>query len=103
MRRDVVEIEPIVLRVLAVIAFRTGQAERSLLEKSILAIPQRERETQALSLVADTEQPVLVPPVGATARVVVREILSGVAAGAIVLANGSPCALGEVRTPESPG
>ena len=48
-------------------------------------------------------EPVLVPAVGARARVVVGEVVPGVAVGAVVLAHGAPRALGEVRAPAPPG
>ena len=45
---------------------------------------------------------VLAPAVGARAGVVVGEVAPRVAAGAVVLAHGSPGALGEVRAPVPP-
>src|SRR6185295_4636082 len=52
--------------------------------------------------VRDAGHPVLVPAVGPGARVVVRERLPGVAALRVVLADGAPGALAQVRAPLVP-
>jgi hypothetical protein len=101
-RGRAVEVEPVLLDVLAVVALAVGQAEHPLLEDRVGAVPERERETQPLALVADAGDPVLAPAVGARARLVVREVVPRVAAGAVVLAHGAPLALAEVGPPGLP-
>src|SRR5581483_9788992 len=90
------------LDVLAVVAFGAGQAEEALLEDRVLLVPEGEREAQARLAVADPEQPVLVPAVGAAPRVVVGQVRPGVALGRVVLAHGAPLPLGQVRPPALP-
>src|SRR5262249_37385334 len=101
-RRRRVEIEVVLLHVLAVVALGVGEAEEALLEDRVLAVPQREREAEALLVVGDPAQPVLAPAVGAAARLVVGEIVPGIAVLAVVLAHRAPLALAEVRAPLPP-
>ena len=72
MRRRAVEVEVVLLDVLAVIAFVAGEAEEALLEDRVAAVPEREGEADVLVAVADAGDAVLVPAVGARAGVVVR-------------------------------
>ena len=71
--RQPLEVPPVLLDVLAVVALRPGQAEHALLEDRIAAVPEREREAELVADVRDAGHPVLVPAVGARPRVVVRE------------------------------
>jgi hypothetical protein len=97
-----VEVVPVLLGVLAVVALAPGEPEDPLLEDRIATVPEREREAQRLTVVADPAQAVLVPPVGARARMVVREELPGITAGAVILADRSPGAFAQIRTPPPP-
>ena len=90
------------LDVLAVIALAVGQAEQPLLEDRVLAVPERQRQAQPLSVVADPGDAVLAPAVGARAGLVVGEVLPGVAIGAVILAHGAPLALAEIGPPALP-
>ena len=101
--RQGVEVPPVLLDVLAVVALRVGQAEHPLLEDRVLAVPQREREAQPVEDVGDAGHPVLVPAVGARPGVIVRERVPGVAVGAVVLADRAPGPLAQVRAPLIPG
>ena len=65
------------LDIFAVIALVAAQAEEALFEDGIAPIPERERETQALMVVADAGDAVLAPAVGAQVRVLEREIFPG--------------------------
>ena len=94
---------PVVLDVLAVVALRAGQAEHPLLQDRVAAVPQRERHAQVLPDVTDAGHAVLAPPVGTRAGVVVREVVPGLAAGAVVLAHRPPGAFREIGTPVVPG
>ena len=98
-----VEVEVVLLDVLAVVALAVGQAEEPLLEDRILAVPQRQREAEPLLVVGDAGQPVLAPAVGARAGLVVAEVVPGVARLAVVLAHRAPLPLAEVRSPLPPG
>jgi hypothetical protein len=52
-RRNVVEVVPILLNVLAVVALGTVDTVEPLFEKRVVAVPERRRETQPLMVVAD--------------------------------------------------
>jgi hypothetical protein len=64
-RRRAVEMEVVLLDVLAVIALVAGEPEQPLFQDRVASVPQRQREADALVAIADAEQAVLVPPVGA--------------------------------------
>ena len=68
-RRRGVEVEVVLLHVLAVVALGAGQAEEALLQDRIAAVPERQREAEARVAVADAGEAVLAPAVGARARV----------------------------------
>ncbi len=101
-RGRAVEVEVVLLDVLAVVAFAVGQTEGALLQDRVTAVPQRQREAQHLVVVADAGQAVLAPAVGARTRLVVAEVVPGVAVGAVVLAHRAPLALAQVRAPFLP-
>ena len=102
MGRRGVEVVIELLDVLAVIALAVGQAEQPLLQDRVSAVPQGQREAQPLAAVADAGDAVLAPAVGARARLIVREVLPGVAVRAVVLAHRAPLALAEIRPPQLP-
>src|SRR5262249_8861269 len=101
-RRRGVEVEVVLLHVLAVIAFVARQAEEAFLQDWIASVPQREREAQLLPTIADAGEAVLVPAIRARSRVIVREIFPSVAVRAVVLADGAPRALAQIRAPALP-
>ena len=100
--RQPLEVPPVLLDVLAVVALRPGEAEHPLLQDRVVAVPEREREAELVADVGDAGHPVLVPAVGARAGVVVRERVPGVAALGVVLAHRAPGALAQVRAPLVP-
>ena len=102
-RRRAVEVEVVLLDVLAVVALAVGQAEQAFLEDRVLAVPQGQGEAEPLLVVGDAGQAVLAPAVGAGAGLVVAEVVPGVAALAVVLADGAPLSFAEVRPPLLPG
>ena len=71
MGRRAVEVEVVLLDILAVVAFAVGQAEEPFLQDGVLAVPQRQGEAEALLVVGDAGQAVLAPAVGAGAGLVV--------------------------------
>src|SRR5262245_59823901 len=103
MGRRAVEIEVVLIDVLAVIPFAVGETEEAVLQDRIAAVPQRDRKAQALLIVGHAGQPVFTPPVGARAGLIVREVRPRIAVVAVVFANSPPLALAEVRSPLPPG
>ncbi len=101
-RRRRVEVEVVLLDILAVVALAVGQPEQALLEDGIATVPQGEGETQHLAVVGEAGDPVLAPAVGAGAGLVVAEIRPRVAVLAVVLPDGAPLAFGEIRPPAAP-
>src|SRR5262249_29584303 len=101
-RRRRVEVEVLLLHVLAVVTLAAGEAEEALLQDRVLAVPHRDREAEQLVAIADAGDAVLVPAVHARARLVVREVVPRGAVGAVVLAHRAPGALGEVGPPALP-
>ncbi len=101
--RQPLEVPPVLLGVLAVVALGAGQAEHPLLEDRVPAVPQGQPEAELVADVRDAGHPVLVPPVRARAGVVVGEGPPGVAVRGVVLAHGAPGALAEVGAPLVPG
>ena len=78
-RGRVVDVEVVLLHVLAVVPLGVGEAEHPLLQDRVLAVPQGERQTQVLAVVADPGDAVLTPAVGARAGLIVSEVVPGVA------------------------
>src|SRR5262249_27763062 len=78
------------------------QAEEALLDDRVPAVPEREREAEQLVVVRDAGEAVLSPPVRPRSRLIVAEMIPGVARVAVVLANGSPLAFAEIRSPLAP-
>src|SRR5262249_53922921 len=101
-RRGGVEVPPVLLGVLSVVALGAGEAEAALFQDGIGTVPEREREAEPLPVVADAGEPVLVPAVDAGAGVVVREEVPRFARRAVVLADGAPRALREIGAPTPP-
>ena len=101
-RGRVVQVEVVLLDVLAVVALVGAEAEETLLENGIALVPQRQGQADLLVAVADAGQAVLVPAIDAGAGVLEGKVLPGFAVAAVVLAHGAPGALGEVRPPALP-
>jgi hypothetical protein len=58
-----IQVEVVLLDVLPVIAFGVGEPEETLLENRVSAIPQPDRETEALLFVAESREAVFTPAV----------------------------------------
>ena len=97
-----VEVPPVFLGVLAVIALAVAQAEDALFQERVATVPERQRETQPLIDVADAGESVLVPAVGARAGMIVREVVPGIALGAVVLAHRAPRPFAQVGAERLP-
>src|SRR5262249_691300 len=100
--RGGVEVEVILLDVVAVVPLAVGQPEQELLENGILAVPEGPREAEELLLVADPPQPVLPPAIGPRAGLVVAEVVPGVPGVAVVLPHGAPLPIREIGPPLAP-
>src|SRR2546422_5152189 len=97
-----VEVEVIVLDVLAVVPLRAGEAENPLLENRVLLVPEREREAEPLVIVRDPEETVLSPAIGAGPRVVMREVVPRRPVGGEVLTARPPLPLRQGGSPPPP-
>ncbi len=100
--RQRIQIPPVVLGVLTVVALRTGQPEHPLLQDGVVAVPQRQPETEPLLDVGEPGHPVLPPPVGTRSGVIVGEVRPGIAVGAVVLTNRPPLTFAQIRPPPVP-
>ncbi len=101
-RRRRVEVRIDLLDVLAVVALRPAQPEQPLLQDRIDPVPERQGQVQPSELVADPEEPILAPAVGARPGVVMRQVGPRRAVRGVVLPHGAPLAIREVWTPASP-
>ena len=102
MRRRVVDVKVVVLHILAMVALEGIDAEQPLLEVIVGSIPEGGREAEDLVAIADAGDAVLAPAVGLGPRHVVGEIRPGITVGGVVLADGSPGAVGEIGAKASP-
>ena len=96
MRRGGIEVPPVLLDVLAMVALRVGQTEESLLEPVIATIPQRDREIEEAITVGQAGDAVLTPAIGACVGMLERERLPGIPSGRIVLADRAPLPAREI-------
>mmetsp|Transcript_1687 Transcript_1687/g.2883 ORF Transcript_1687/g.2883 Transcript_1687/m.2883 type:complete len:232 (-) Transcript_1687:365-1060(-) len=90
------------LAILSVVAFRVGQPIETLLEDSILVIPQGEAVADTLLFIAESQQAVLTPSVCAAACVFVGKEPPRIAVLTVILPDGGPLAISQVRPPELP-
>src|SRR5262249_24055780 len=102
-RRRAVEVEIVLLDILAVVAFAVGQAEQTLLDDRVFAVPQGQREAKLLVVVRNAGHTILAPAVGTGARLIVAQVIPGVAAFVVIFSAGSPLAFAQVRPPFFPG
>ena len=72
------------------VAFRACEAEEAILQDGIFFVPEGEAEAEALVVVAEPEQSVFGPAVGAVSGLIEWEIIPGGSVGGIVFADGSP-------------
>src|SRR5262245_58415520 len=97
-----VEVEVVLLDILAVVSLAVREPKQALFQDRVSLVPQRQRKAQLLLVIAEAPESVLAPPVGAGARLVAGEIVPGVAVVAVVLPDCPPLALAEVGTPFLP-
>src|SRR5262249_41617405 len=101
-RRGAVQVEVILLYILAMDALIAGESEWSLLENRILPVPERKCKAEVLPFVANPQQPVFAPAVHTRAGMVVGKVIPGRTVVAVVFAHGAPGPLAQVRAPELP-
>src|SRR5215475_5478513 len=99
MGRSRIQIEVVLLDVLAVVAFVAGQAEDALLQNGVSPIPERDSETDILVTVADARETLFVPAIGAGPGMVMRKSFPSRALGAIVLAHSPPGPFAQIGSP----
>src|SRR5208283_1165722 len=90
-----VDVEVIFLYVFAMVSFAIGQSEQALFQDGVPAVPQRQGEAKLLLVVGKSGQTVLAPVVSARTRLVVREIVPGIAVLAVIFAYRAPLAFTE--------
>ena len=98
-----IEVEIVLLDVLAVVPLAVGEPEESLLQDGVALIPEGEGEAEALLVVRDPPETVLAPAIGAGAGLIVAEVVPRVAVLAVVLAHRAPLSLAQVGSPFFPG
>src|SRR5205823_6674186 len=80
----------------------SAQAEEAFFENGIAAVPKSEPEAKPALPIANPQQAVLAPTVGATAGMIVRKVPPARPIDGVVLTNSSPLPLGQIRTPTFP-
>ena len=98
-----VEVEVVLLDVLAVVPLAVGEPEEALLEDGVALVPEGEGKAEALLVVGDPAEAILAPAIGARAGLVVAEVVPRVAVLAVVLAHRAPLPLAQVGPPLLPG
>src|SRR5439155_9041010 len=78
------------------------QAEESLLQDRIATVPHGYGEANILMPVTNARDAILVPTISPGPRVIVRQVLPGVAVRTVVLADRAPGAFAQVGTPALP-
>ena len=77
MRGRGIEVVVALLHILAVVAFRAGQAKETLFQDRIFSIPQGQRKTEPAFPVGNTQQAILTPAIGPAAGLFMREVFPG--------------------------
>src|SRR4029453_3271462 len=90
MGRRRVEVEVVLLHVLAVISLVAAEAEEALLQDGVAAVPERQGEAEPSVVVGDPGDPVLAPAVRPRPRVIVREEFPDRSVRTVVPAARSP-------------
>ena len=102
MGRCAVEVIVKLLDILAMIAFRTRQTEKPLLENGIFSVPQSEGKAESLLFIANPGDAIFAPAIGFGASHVMGQKLPGRSIGGIILPHRSPGPVADVRPPALP-
>src|SRR5580698_1883713 len=97
-----VDVEVVLLHILAVVALAGSEAEGALFQDGILPVPESKTEHQELIPVANRSQPVFTPAVSLAASHVVRKEIPRRSIRAVVLANSAPGAFTDIGAPPAP-
>jgi hypothetical protein len=89
-RGGVVDVEVILLHVLAVVPLEWVDAEKPFLEVRVRFVPEGRREAEQLKPVADAGDAILAPAIGLGPRQPIWEISPGVAIRRIIFPDGTP-------------
>src|SRR3974390_2455145 len=84
------------------IPFVVSEPEQALFQDGIVLIPQRECEAQQLLVIGNPSETILAPVVCPRTRLFVRKIAPCISVGTVVLTDGTPLSLAEVRSPLFP-
>ena len=103
MGRRGVQIPPVLLGVLSVVALLSGESEEALFQDRVAPVPEGEGQAGDLALIADSAQAVLAPAEDARPGMIVGKVMPGLAVVAVVFTDRAPRPLAEVRTPSAPG
>ena len=102
MRRRGIQIKIAFLHILAMVSFRPAQAEESFLQDAVFAIPKCQRKAQAAFSIADSQQPVFTPPVGAAAGMIMGKVIPAVTKVRVIFAHSTPLPFRQIRPPTLP-
>src|SRR6266508_2704481 len=80
----------------------TRQSKQPLFQNRILSVPQCQRKTNMLLLVANARNSIFTPTVYATASMIMRKIIPGLAVFTIIFSYCPPLAFAEIGPPFSP-
>jgi hypothetical protein len=99
---SIVDVEINFLHVFAVRPLRSRHAKEPLLQDGVPPVPKRKGQTEPLLEIANSTDAILAPAIGARPSVIVREIIPGIAVGAVIFPHRSPGALRQIRPPQMP-
>jgi hypothetical protein len=98
-----VDVEVVLLDVLAVVSLAVREPEEALLQDGVPLVPEGEGEAEALLLVRDPAEAVLAPAIGTRPGLIMAEVVPRVAVRAVVLADRAPLPLAQIGSPLLPG
>src|SRR5262249_14879434 len=88
-----IQVKVILLHILAVIALAIGETEQAFFQDWIISVPKRQRETEALMVIANSGEAILAPVISARSGLIVREVSPGVAILAVIFTHRAPLTL----------
>src|SRR4029079_1961027 len=100
--RGAIEVEVVFLDVLAVVSLAVREPEQPFLQDGVFPVPQTKSETELLFVIRDPTETVLAPAIRPGTRLIMRKEVPGVPVFAVILTDGPPLPLREVRAPLPP-
>src|SRR5271166_7859 len=98
----VIEVEPILFYILAMISFAASEAEHALFQNGIAAVPKCQCKNQQLIPIANPGNTILAPAIGLAACLIMGKKIPSVPVRTIVLPNSSPGPVADVGPPFPP-